>query len=317
MNTFKIIIKGNLDFGNQKSFEAMFAHFQKRLELYYKNDIALKGLDFFDVDQMCLVVPRTELMCSEKTWKNTFGLLRELRTFAVAGVLHVWVLDEKNQLLVGDAIEPQGDKVATTEYNRGCLFLKKGDEMAAIESFNKAIDKYPRYAQAYERRGVAHARLGQTEDALLDFSKSIGISPNSEAYFGRALTFKTMGKIAEALAEFDVAIKNAVPFQSIFWMARRVKGETHLEQKQLKEACFELKLVSKRPFKENDPNYPYRRQAWEMYAAALEQSGNKNEAKLALEQAKALGNLGNGLETAEILRGATDAPKAVRQVAAV
>ena len=288
MHPFKVIIKGSLEFGTRKSYDMMLAHFVKRLESYYKNDIILMLKDdtFFNEELMMIEIPRTNLNCGEKTWKNTIGLMRELRSFAVAGELNIWVLDEKNVMLASERVVPQGDKLATTEYLRGVEFLKKtGVEQKAIESLNKAIDKYDRYAQAFERRGTAHSRMGNIDEALMDFSKSISFNKNAEAYFGMALVKMKLGDLKSALVDFQSAIDNAVPYQSIFWMARRVKGECHLLQNEMEKAIFELKLVTKRVFKETDPNYIYRKQAWHTYGETLLKSGNTFEAAAAFREA--------------------------------
>jgi tetratricopeptide (TPR) repeat protein len=288
MHPFKVIIKGSLEFGNRKSYDSMLAHFVKRLESYYKNDIILilKDETFFNEELMMIEIPRTNLNCGEKTWKNTIGLMRELRSFAVAGELNIWVLDEKGAMLASELVLPQGDKLATTEYLRGVEFLKKtGSEHKAIESLNRAIEKYERYAQAFERRGTAHSRMGHTDEALMDFSKSIGFNKNSEAYFGMGLVKMNLGDLKGALVDFQASIDNAVPYQSIFWMARRVKGECHLKLNDMEKAIFELKLVSKRPFKETDPNFPYRKQAWQSYGECLLKSGNTSDAAAAFREA--------------------------------
>jgi tetratricopeptide (TPR) repeat protein len=287
MHPFKVIIKGSLEFGNRKSYDSMLAHFVKRLESYYKNDIILilKDETFFNEALMMIEIPRTNLNCGEKTWKNTIGLMRELRSFAVAGEMDIWVLDEKNVLLASECVKPQGDKMATTEYLRGADFLKKGLETKAIESLNRAIDKYDRYAQAFERRGTAHSRMGNIEEALTDFSKSIEFNQNSQAYFGTGLVKMQAGDLQGALIDFQAAIDNAVPYQSIFWMARRVKGECHLKLNEMEKAIFELKLVSKRPFKETDPNFKYRKQAWQTYGECLLKAGNTSDAAAAFREA--------------------------------
>jgi tetratricopeptide (TPR) repeat protein len=288
MHPFKVIIKGSLEFGTRKSYDMMVAHFVKRLESYYKNDIILilKDETLFNEALVMIEIPRTNLNCGEKTWKNTIGLMRELRSFAVAGELNIWVLDEKGEMLVNERVVPQGDKLATTEYLRGIELLKKaGSEEKAIESFSRAIEKYERYAQAFERRGTAHSRMGNMDEALMDFSKSISLNKNAEAYFGIALVKMKLGDLKGASADFQLAIDNAVPYQPIFWMSRRVKGECHLKQNEMEKAIFELKLVTKRAFKENDPNFVYRKQAWQVYGESLLKAGSTMEAAAAFREA--------------------------------
>jgi tetratricopeptide (TPR) repeat protein len=291
MSMFKAIVKGSLEFGTQKSYDMMIAHFQKRLESYYRNDILLKEPSYFSDEALSISVPRITFQCSEKTWKNTLFLLRELRSFAVAGELHLWVLDEKNTLCCEEGIVPQGDKVATTEYLRGVAVLEKNDsEDLAIEIFSKAIDKYSRYYQAFEGRGVAYLRTNRLEDAIIDFSKSISLYKNSAAYLGRAQAKEKMGDLEGALVDYQTAIDNAVPYQPVFWMARRLKGECHLNEGDLDKALFELKLVAKRVFKETDPNFEYRKNSWQLYGEALLKKGLNSEAAAAFRESLSIEN---------------------------
>ena len=287
---FKVTLKGQLDFMIPKTYDMVTAHFQKRLETYYRMDIALKGDDFFRPDTLNLVVPRMEHGCNiEKTWKNTIGLLNEIRTYSVAGALYVWVQNEKNQLVASECFLPVGDKVATTEYLKGIVLSDKGKQQTAIEAFTKAIDKHNGYAQAYERRGVAYFRMGQLEDALLDFSKSNSLMLNAEAFIGLSEIKKANGDWAGAVEDLAMALKNCVPFQPVFWTTRRLKGEAHLALNQAKEAAFEFKFFTKRAFKDDDPNLPFKGRAWSMYVTALEKAGEKKEALEAAKQAKIMG----------------------------
>ena len=291
MNTsFKVIMKGRLAFGTQKSYDMMMELYMRRLETYYKNDIILKGEEHIIEEDFAIFVPRTTFeINNEKTWKNTINLFNELRSYAVAGFMHIWVLPNEGKQILNEAlILPQGDKYATTQYNRAVSLLRRpGKEEKAIEFLNKAIDKYEGYEQAYERRGVANHRF-RLDDAMMDFTKSISLNINPEALIGRAIIKRSMGDIEAALVDLDLAVKNAVPYQPVFWTARRIKGEYHLELSQLEEAIFELKLVTKRSFKPSDPNFVHRRKAWETYAITLEKAGKRTEADAAFRAAKSL-----------------------------
>ena len=318
MNTsFKVIIKGRLAFGTQKSYDMMIEQYRRRLEQYYKNDIILKTEEHLFDEERVIDIPRTTiLIMSEKTWKNTINLFNELRTYAVAGIMHIWVLDGDGKQLLHEAIiMPQGDKFATSEYNRGVTLLsKKGKEEQAIECLNKAIDKYEGYEQAYERRGVAYHRLGRFDDAILDFTKSLSLNVNPDAFLGRAIVKRSLGDITGAVADLDLAIKNAVPYQPVFWAARRIKGECHLELSQFEEAIFELKLVTKRPFKSSDPNFAHRRKAWETYAITLEKAGKRTEADAAFQAAKSLEITHETMTIAvNIINGVKEVPKPVKK----
>jgi tetratricopeptide (TPR) repeat protein len=309
MNTFKVTLKGHLDFVIPKTYDMVTAHFQKRLETYYKMDIALKGDEFFQPDELRLVVPRMEHLCNiEKTWKNTIGLLNEIRTYSVGGALHLWVQNEKNQLVAAESFLPVGDKVATTEYLKGIVLSDKGKQEAAIEAFNKAIDKHNTYAQAYERRGVAYYRMGRLDEAFADFTKSNDIILNAEAFIGLSEIKRSNGDLEGAVEDLTLALKNCVPFQPVFWTTRRLKGEAHLALNQAKEAAFEFKYFTKRAFNDDDPNLPFKGKAWAMYVTALEKAGEKKEAIEAAKQAKIMGY---PIEKAEvIIKGDSGSAKA-------
>ncbi len=292
MNTsFKVIMKGRLAFGTQKSYDMMMELYMRRLETYYKNDIVLKGEEHIIEEEFAIFVPRTTFeINNEKTWKNTINLFNELRSYAVAGFMHIWVLPSEGKQILNEAIIlPQGDKYATTQYLRAVTLLRKtGKEEKAIEYLDKAIEKYEGYEQAYERRGVANHRLGRLDEAIMDFTKSISLNINPEALIGRAIIKRSLGDVEGAIVDLDLAVKNAIPYQPVFWTARRIKGECHLELSQLEDAIFELKLVTKRSFKPTDPNFAHRRKAWETYAVTLEKAGKKTEADAALRSAKSI-----------------------------
>ncbi len=286
MYPYKVILNGSLEFGTQRSYEAMMANLLKRTELYYKNDTVLKDPSHISEETMTLTFNKfIKTDCVEKTWKNTLFLFRELKTFSVAGELNLWVFDGKGTMCCEETFKPQGDKAATVSYLNGLKCIKQNNEEKAIEFFNKAIDKYPQYTQAYAGRGQACYLLGRYEDALIDFSKSISLNNNAEAYHGRGVVRAAMKEYTDATVDFQAAIDATVGYQSIFWMSRRGKGESHMKLGEWTKAAFEFKFLSKKFFKEEDPNYPYRKQAWQNYGVSCQNSGDMVEANKAFQQA--------------------------------
>ena len=55
-------------------------------------------------------------------------------------------------------------------YNRGVAHAKKGEVELAIEDYTKAIELKPDYADAYYNRGGAFLRLGEREKAKSDLA---------------------------------------------------------------------------------------------------------------------------------------------------
>jgi len=64
----------------------------------------------------------------------------------------------------------------------------------ALEDFNKAIEIKPDYADLYNNRGVAYAKLGHYQSAIDNFSKAIDLQPNySDALYKRGVVYLEMG----------------------------------------------------------------------------------------------------------------------------
>jgi tetratricopeptide (TPR) repeat protein len=277
--TFKTILSGCLEFGNQRSYEQVLKLYQHRTENYYRNDILLKAEDVFQENSFILTVPRFIKECPEKSWKNTLNLLEYVAEFAIAGDLRAWVIQE-GTLVEQRVIEPIGDKSAIQAFMQGRELVKeKGMEEAAKNALDRAIDKFERHALAYERRGVVNFKLGNYDDALYDFSKSIDINPYiPEPYWGRANVRIKKHDINGAIADLDAAISKSIPHQPVYWSARRLKGELHLKQKDYQKAVFELKLVANRKFSTDDPNYKWQKNVFYNFGIALLDMGQFAEA---------------------------------------
>ena len=277
--TYKTIFKGRLEFGSPKSYDKVLRMYQHRVESYYKSDVLLKEEEIFDEASSSLNVPRYITQGSEKSWKNTISLLEYVAQFAVAGKLGAW-MTESGKVLHHGNVEPNSDRIAVQAFIKGRkLCEEQGKETEAIEALNKAIEKYERHGQAYERRGYVNYLLRNYKDALYDYNKSIDISPNSpEAFYGRAKVHMAMGSHREAIADFDQAIKKSIPLQSIYWRARRKKGDCHIAIGDYKGALLDLKLLTKRIFKSDDPNFSWRRVDFFNYGRAMSETGSNEEA---------------------------------------
>lgn len=277
--TYKVILSGCLEFGTRKSFDQVFKFYEHRAENYYRNDILLKAEEAFDDSSYTLTIPRFIGECAEKRWKSTINLLEYVAQYAIAGDVRAWVVENGN-LIESRVIEPRGDKTAIQAFAQGrAMMHQAGMEKEAMDALNRAIEKFERHAMAYERRGYVNFKLGNFDDALYDFAKSIDINPNHpDAYWGRANT-RLMKKDQEgALADLGKTISLSIPHQPVFWSARRLKGEIHIQLKQYEKAVFELKLVTKRKFTEDDPNFKWQSRALFNYGIALYGLDNYSEA---------------------------------------
>ncbi|MBT8218751.1 MAG: tetratricopeptide repeat protein [Bacteroidia bacterium] len=284
--TFKTIVEGRLEFGNERAYEQVFKMFLHRLENYYKHDIFLDEEEIFNEDVLALIIPRTVVQSSDKSWKNTVSLLEYIAQFAIEGKVHAWVV-ESGTIIKKVKIEPSGDKAAVIEFKRGFELMKdKGKEEEAIEAMDAAIKKYEKHARAYEIRGFMNIRLQNYSDALRDFTKSIKLNPNSPwPYYGKAKVKKHNGDFEGAIEELEFGVKKCIPLQSIHWRIRRMKADCLLELKDYKGALLDLKLYTNRRIKQDDLNYLWKKDVFYKYGLALSNIGDYKEAISAFDKA--------------------------------
>lgn len=291
MNTqlLKLIFKGRLEFGTQRTFDMVLKHWQNRLETYYKTDILFKVEQVFEVNDFSLTVPQQTLMSTEKHWRSTTALLQEVAQFAVVGKIAAWCLDN-GQMLASLNIEPHSDKVAVAEYRRACELVQQGEGMEeASVALSRAIEKYERHALAYERRGYVNYKLRNYNDALYDFNKSININPNNpEPYYGCGKVRMLKNDWEGAVNDFDQTMKRSLALQPLHWLARLKKGESLYHAKKFTEAAVELRRYLDRPFVTTDPNFQRRRRALYLLGASLLEMNDAAASEEAYNQALAI-----------------------------
>jgi len=279
MMIYKTIVSGSLEFGNQKTYDKVFNMFLHRVENYYKSDLFIEFEECFVPESHLLTVPRTVTQSSQKIWKNSIDLLEYLAQFAFAGRIIAWMV-ENGKIINIATVEPKCDKVAVQAFLRGRAQLgEEGKEKEAISSFDKAIAKYSRHAYAYEKRGYVKMQLEDFKGAEKDFKKSNTINPNiPEPYVGLGKIKMFNKEYNKALIDLTSAVKNSIPLMPIYWQAKRMKIQCHLELKQYNEAIGDLKLFCNRKFNEDDPNYKYIDWAWFNYGKVLLEIGDSQKA---------------------------------------
>ncbi len=78
---------------------------------------------------------------------------------------------------------------------RGSVFLKMGNTANAVSDFSKAIEIDSNHPKAYHLRGLARELDGDDESALSDFDKAIEIDPDyGAAFYSRATLLTKMGR---------------------------------------------------------------------------------------------------------------------------
>ncbi len=288
MELYKTIIQGKLLYSNANSFAKAFKMYELRVETYYKNDIIFEADDIFDEEKLTLEIPRLVRQLYDKTFKNTVTLLEYCSQFAISGFVDAWLIQEGN-ITMYKHLEPISDKIAVKEYIKGRdLINEEGKEQEAIDALNKAIDKYDNHAMAYERRAKVNFILKKLHDAKRDYGKSIGIDDtNARPFLGRAEVLIQEENWAEAIEDLERAIKLSVALQPIYWHARRLKSICHMNVGEYDKAEFDLKLFTKRAFKEDNPNIKWLPWAYYQYAEVLMELEKYDEALESYEKASA------------------------------
>ena len=257
----KLIFKGRLEFGSERTFNMVLHHWNTRIENYFKTDILFKAGQVFSQEDHALSVPQQVLMSTEKHWRSTTALLQEIAQYALAGKVGAWWV-QNGQILAEFNIEPKSDKTAVSEYLRGRDLAQQGGMELASEALTNAITKYERHALAYERRGYVNYKLKNFNDALYDFSKSIAINSNNpEPFYGRGKVRMLKNDWDAAVLDLDQAIKLSLAVQPIHWLARMRKGDSLYHAKRFEEATKELKFFLQKKFSESDPNFRFRAKA--------------------------------------------------------
>ena len=257
----KLVFRGRLDFGSQRTYDLVVKHWQTRLENYFRTEILFKAEEIFVPEELAINVPQQTLMSTEKHWRNTTSLLKEVAQYALAGNVGAWWV-QNGQVLAECQIEPNSDKVAVSEYLRGRELVQQGGMEEASIALSNAIEKYERHAAAFERRGYVNYKLKNFNDAHYDFSKSISINPIApEPFYGRGKIHMIKNEWEAAAADFDQAIKKSLAVQPMHWLSRLRKGDSLYHAKRYAEAIPELKFFLQRKFQETDPNVRFRSKA--------------------------------------------------------
>ncbi|MEZ4906749.1 MAG: hypothetical protein R2771_03685 [Saprospiraceae bacterium] len=263
---YKLIIQGNFNFLNRTSYDKLVNVINNKNAVYYKNEIVFKELEFLDEENSKITVSRYVGNHTDKVWKNTVNLFDSCAQFAVSGRILMWKIEE-GKLLEFREIEPSGSRTAVLDFLRAKEYISEGGkEMEALEQLSKSLDHCNRNALAYERRAFVNLKLKNYTEAKEDFLKSINLDdtiPESHLGLGRMLMYEE--DLDNAYIHINLAIKTSIALQSLHWQARRAKAELHIKREEWAEAEFELKLLIKRSFDKDDPNYKRRKHDYFIY----------------------------------------------------
>jgi lipoprotein NlpI len=91
--------------------------------------------------------------------------------------------------------------------NRGNAYAKLGQNQRSIEDYNKAIALKSGYADAYNNRGGAYFKLGQYQLAVENFNEALFLKPDyADTYNNRGGAYFKLGQYQLAIENFNDAI---------------------------------------------------------------------------------------------------------------
>lgn len=277
---YRTIIQGRLEFDKQRPYDQALRMYRHRLEDYYNSQLIFKEEEeIFNEEKLVIEIGRTVTQTTFKYWQNTVDLIQYLAQFAIAGEIGMWIIDN-GRVLEHYQITPDSEKSIVQAFQKGKkLSETKGKEDEAIESLNKAIMKYDKHSQAYERRGYVNFLLKNFVDADYDFSKAIKFDEyNPHAYFGRANVHLQSKSYDKAIEDLEKTTQCAVAHQPVYWTARRLLGYCYYEQKNYAKAIFNLKLFVNRNFTDGDSNIPFLPWTHNLYGKVLVETEDYDEA---------------------------------------
>jgi tetratricopeptide (TPR) repeat protein len=98
-------------------------------------------------------------------------------------------------------------KWADAYNNRGLAKEATGDRVGAVLDYDQAIALNPEFTEAYSHRGLARERSGNHAGAIADYDRAIALNSKwVEAYNNRGVAKERIGDYAGAIADYDRAI---------------------------------------------------------------------------------------------------------------
>lgn len=97
-------------------------------------------------------------------------------------------------------------KVPLPYFYLGNVFNEQGRREEALDAYTAALARGPDLIDAAIYRCVMLSQLGRGEEALAGFDGILARGPDAEAFYNRANTLKRLGRVAEAVTDYDRAL---------------------------------------------------------------------------------------------------------------
>lgn len=166
-----------------------------------------------------------------------------------------------------------------------------GDYDKAIKDYSEAINGDPKFAEAFNNRGVAYNDTGEYQEAIADFTSGLALDKWEGRYYAnRGVSYYHLKDYPTAQQDFDKAISINSQIVEAFQFRGLISTEGQEFDKALKD--FDSALLVAQAHLQTNPNSPVLlQQIGELYfnrGIVYHHLGNDAQAKLDLQKAKEL-----------------------------
>ena len=90
----------------------------------------------------------------------------------------------------------------------GMILAKRGENLAAVEAYEKASAINPKDPEVLFNLGIAYFNVGRYNDSINSYAKSLKIDPNNgEAYFGMGAAYFNKREYSTAKKQYEASLK--------------------------------------------------------------------------------------------------------------
>ncbi|MBK7741282.1 MAG: tetratricopeptide repeat protein [Saprospiraceae bacterium] len=300
----KVIVQGRLDFGNANTYDKALKLYTQRKDVYYKNEVIFNKMEeCFDEENLIFFVKRFNNLVSDKYWRNTVHLLKNLAEYSVTGRVEMWMMVD-GKVIRHEQIRPSSDKsIVASFYKANEIVNENGDLSKAMKILDGIISKYEGHSMAHALAGRIAARQGNIAFAIKKFDLATELDPClTEAYLWKGKMLIREERYKEALPVLEKVTECSIAHQNIHWIGRRLKGKCYFHLGDYEKAIFEWKLFTKRPFEKGNSNHYWKRMVTFSLGKAYLHTNQHAEAILSFNNALELDPLFESVSEEEIMK---------------
>lgn len=100
-----------------------------------------------------------------------------------------------------------GDPEVDRLMSQGSLRMQQGDFPGAVQRFDQAIARSPRFAEGYNKRATVYYLMGRHQESIADCERTLALNPwHFGALAGEGLNYAALGDPGRALEYFERAL---------------------------------------------------------------------------------------------------------------